>query len=188
MLRQFYSDQCKLFNTHTDQFVFYLKEYKDKNELLLLCESIANALGELLRTERIGFGIGVVEIDDNYHDVDELLKRLLIASEKSISSSDAEFSPCFYGSHIESEIMWEDDIKRELANIIDDDNDGGLYLQYQPILDLRSNQICGFEALSRLKSNKLGLVSPLEFDSSSRRNETHNSNWSENSPTGFALS
>ena len=163
VLRQFYSDQCKLFNTHTDQFVFYLKEYKDKNELLLLCESIANALGELLRTERIGFGIGVVEIDDNYHDVDELLKRLLIASEKSISSSDAEFSPCFYGSHIESEIMWEDDIKRELANIIDDDNDGGLYLQYQPILDLRSNQICGFEALSRLKSNKLGLVSPLEF-------------------------
>ena len=87
----------------------------------------------------------------------------MIASEKSISSSDAEFSPCFYGSHIESEIMWEDDIKRELANIIDDDNDGGLYLQYQPILDLRSNQICGFEALSRLKSNKLGLVSPLEF-------------------------
>ena len=48
MLRQFYSDQCKLFNTHTDQFVFYLKEYKDKNELLLLCESIANALGEYL--------------------------------------------------------------------------------------------------------------------------------------------
>ncbi|MDD3777560.1 MAG: EAL domain-containing protein, partial [Actinomycetota bacterium] len=31
------------------------------------------------------------------------------------------------------------------------------------ILDLKSNQICGFEALARLNSNQLGVVSPLEF-------------------------
>lgn len=36
-------------------------------------------------------------------------------------------------------------------------------MQFQPILDLKSNKICGFEALARLNSCELGLVPPLEF-------------------------
>jgi len=36
-------------------------------------------------------------------------------------------------------------------------------LHYQPILDLRTDTICGFEALARLKTERLGLVSPMEF-------------------------
>ena len=40
---------------------------------------------------------------------------------------------------------------------------GGLFLQFQPILDVKSKKICAFEALARLKSDKLGFVSPLEF-------------------------
>lgn len=38
-----------------------------------------------------------------------------------------------------------------------------LFLQYQLILDLRTNSICGFEALARLNTEKFGLVSPAEF-------------------------
>jgi sensor c-di-GMP phosphodiesterase-like protein len=38
-----------------------------------------------------------------------------------------------------------------------------LFLQYQPIMDLRTGSILGFEALARLRTGKLGLVSPLEF-------------------------
>ena len=34
---------------------------------------------------------------------------------------------------------------------------------YQPILDLKSNKIQAFEALARLKSEKFGLISPMEF-------------------------
>lgn len=59
--------------------------------------------------------------------------------------------------------MREEDIKQELALIEMDANDGGLFMQYQPILDLKSDQICGFEALARIESDKLGLISPLEF-------------------------
>jgi len=46
---------------------------------------------------------------------------------------------------------------------VDDIDDGGLFLQYQPILDLQSNEIYGFEALCRLNSSALGFVPPLEF-------------------------
>jgi EAL domain-containing protein (putative c-di-GMP-specific phosphodiesterase class I) len=57
----------------------------------------------------------------------------------------------------------EEELKRELARITDDDGGGGLFLLYQPILDLKSDKICGFEALARLNSEKFGLVPPLEF-------------------------
>lgn len=164
VLKQLCSDYHLLFNTYWNNFAFYVMGYENKKELLTFCERISNALWPLLRADRLSCGIGIVEMDSHSdHDVDELLKKLLIASEKSMNNPNADFSPCFYGPEIESEILRQEEIKRELARILDDDNDGGLYLQYQPILDLRSNQICGFEALSRLKSDKLGLVSPLEF-------------------------
>ena len=38
-----------------------------------------------------------------------------------------------------------------------------LFLLYQPILDLKTNKVCAFEALARLRTEKLGLVPPIEF-------------------------
>lgn len=163
-LIRYCTNKCLLFNTYENRFVFYLKDYKDKNELIKFCEAIANTLESLLMAERIGGGIGVVEIDqDNESDVDQLLKRLLITSERAIKIYDREFSVCFFNSDMEAQINREEDIKRELTPIAADANNGRLFLQYQPILDLKSNQICGFEALARLNSEKLGLVPPLEF-------------------------
>ncbi len=158
------TDKYLLFNTYENRFVFYLKDYKDKKELIEFCETVADALESLLAIERIGGGIGVLEIDqENARDVDQLLKKLLIASEKAISIVDREFGICFYDAEIEAQMLREQEIKRELTHIASDENDGGLLLQYQPILDLKSNQICGFEALARMNSDKLGRVPPLEF-------------------------
>ena len=64
---------------------------------------------------------------------------------------------------MEAKIIREEDIKREIAQIVDDENKQGIFLLYQPILDLKSNKIQAFEALARLKSEKFGLISPLEF-------------------------
>ena len=54
-------------------------------------------------------------------------------------------------------------IKHELARVAADKEGNGLFLQYQPILDLRTNRIYGFEALARLKVDNLGLVPPLSL-------------------------
>jgi EAL domain-containing protein (putative c-di-GMP-specific phosphodiesterase class I) len=61
------------------------------------------------------------------------------------------------------QIKREEVIKRELTHIATGEKDCGLYLQYQPILDLKTNRLCGFEALARLKTAELGKVPPLEF-------------------------
>ncbi len=164
VLEGFCNDKTQLFNTHENRFVFYVKDYKDKNELLAFCESIADTLESIMAAERISGGIGVTEIElfEN-EDPDQILKKLLIASEKSAGISDKYFNICFYDSEMENEIEREQNIKTELSKIAADWDDSTFFLQYQPILDLRTNRIRGFEALSRLNSSSLGMVPPLEF-------------------------
>jgi len=153
-----------LFYTYDNRFLFYIKKYKDKKELLEFTDAVIDKLEHLLSAERVGGGIGIVEIEyEDGLDADKLLKKLLIASEKAISIADKNFYVNFFDKDMEREIIREQEIKLELSCMAADENDGGLFLQYQPILDLKSDRICGFEALARLNSKKLGLVPPLEF-------------------------
>lgn len=158
------TDRRSLFISFENRFVFYIKDYKDKEELAAFCNSVVSTLESILSTERIGGGIGVLEITQDYgHDANRLLSDILVASERAIELKDKDFGICFYDAELEKQIIREQEIKRELTEIASGDDDGGLYLQYQPIFDVRTNRICTFEALSRLKSDCLGMVSPLEF-------------------------
>ena len=163
-LRQYCSGERMLFSTYENQFVFYLKNYKEKDELIDFSETVASALEALFVTDRVGGGIGIVEIkQDNDLNVDLLLRRLLIASERSINIFDKDFRTCFYDEYLEALVNREGEIRQELTRIAVEDACPELYLQYQPIVDLKTNSICGFEALARLRTEKLGLVSPGEF-------------------------
>ncbi|RLL84436.1 EAL domain-containing protein [Mesotoga sp. BH458_6_3_2_1] len=164
MLTQFCNDKQILFNTYENRFAFYLKGYKDKNELTNFSIAVAKQLEPVLLMERTSGGIGVVEIDEgNEKDVDLLLRRLLITSEKAIDIYDRDIGVCFYNEEIEKQMIREQEITLELAKISTEQEDYGLFLQYQPILDLKSDRINSFEALSRLNIDKLGIVPPLEF-------------------------
>ena len=164
MLTQFCNDKQILFNTYENRFAFYLKGYEDKNELTNFSIEIAKQLEPILLMERTSGGIGVVEIDEgNEKDVDLLLRRLLITSEKAIDIYDRDIGVCFYNEEIEKQMIREQEITLELAKISTEEEDYGLFLQYQPILDLKSDRIISFEALSRLNIDKLGIVPPLEF-------------------------
>ncbi|SEA85732.1 PAS domain S-box-containing protein [Eubacterium aggregans] len=164
-LSQHCSDTRLLFQTYENRFVFYLIDYKDKNELVDFCDVIAEALEALFVTERIGGGIGIFEIeqDDDEIDVDLLLRRLLIASERSIAILEKDFEACFYNEELEAEINRERDIREALTGVVLESTNDELFLQYQPIVELQTNAVCGFEALARLKTEKHGLVSPVEF-------------------------
>ncbi len=164
-LSQYCTDNRLLFQTYENRFVFYLIDYRNKNELVDFSEAISDSMGSLFITERIGGGIGILEIeqDDTEIDVDLLLRRLLIASERSISVSDKDFEVCFYNEELEAVVNREGEIRQSLAGIAFEDTGDELFLQYQPVLELQTNAVCGFEALARLRTEKLGLVSPVEF-------------------------
>ncbi|WP_313371235.1 EAL domain-containing protein, partial [Sedimentibacter sp.] len=163
-LETHFVDKCQLFNIHENCFAFYIKDYKNKNELVAFCKKVVNTLEAVLDIERIGGGIGIVEIDeDNKNNIEQLLKNLLIASEKALNIYDKVFGVCFFNKEMEVELIREEDIKCEIASILAYENPDSLFLEFQPIFDIKSNKISGFEALARIRSNKLGLIMPVEF-------------------------
>lgn len=158
------SDNRRLFSTYEYQFAFYLKAYKDAAELTSFCESAAGTIESILSIERVGGGIGVVEIGKGQaFDAEQLLKNLLIASEKAVSTLETDIGICFFDKEMEEKIIREELISREMTQIAAGKRVDRLFLQYQPILDLPTNRICGFEALARMWSRHPRLVPPLEF-------------------------
>lgn len=163
-LSQYSSDKCLLFRPRENRFVFYLTDYQDKKELVDFSADVVKTLEALFVSERIGGGIGIVEIEPDQDDVDVLLRRLLVASERFVGSFGRDFKICFYDGELERLVNRERDIVEALNKItVDYDTRDELYLVYQPVVDLKKGAVVGFEALARLKTEKLGPVSPQEF-------------------------
>ena len=164
ILKPYCNNNCLLFNTYEYRFAFYIKAYKDKNELSDFCERISSTLRSFLVVERINVGIGVLEIvEENKYDVNHLLKNLLLTSEEAIHLGEESNYIYFYDKKFEERIIRREILQRELSQISMDEKENHLFLQYQPILDLHENRISGFEALARFNSDELGMVPPLEF-------------------------
>lgn len=164
-LRQFCTYKRMLFHTFPNRFVFYVTDYQNRDELLEFSQSIAATLESLLLLERIGGGIGVLEITPgNATDFDRLLRQLLVASEKAMSLIGRDFGIVFYDEALEALVNREIAIIEALGDIANGASSGDeLFLQYQPVLNLKTGEISGFEALARLKTEALGPVSPSEF-------------------------
>lgn len=158
------TDRCMLFNTFGNRFVYLLSGYADRDELMLFCNLVKDTLESELAVERIGGGIGVLEIDWNdYQDADHLLKQLLITSEFAAQPNDRKFNIRLYGPDIDRNVHRTLTIERDLSYSIDHPEDNLLYLQFQPIIELKTRRVRAFEALARLRSPGLGSVPPLEF-------------------------
>lgn len=121
-------------------------------------------LNALLVVDRVPVGLGVLELAvHGTEDAEQILKNLLIASEEALDSSNTANCGCFYNDEMAARVAREETIKREIALLSAQTDSEALILHFQPILNLKTQKICGFEALARLKSEKLGMVPPLEF-------------------------
>jgi PAS domain S-box-containing protein len=164
MLSSNLDENYKLFLTYDNRFVVYVSSYQERDELVKCCDIITHCLNTVFETDRVNGGVAILEIDPNQKDsIDVLLKRLLITSERSMKMYDKEFKPCFYDSSQEDEVNREKDIRDILINVTSSGASDEFYLQYQPIWDLKTSTIFGFESLARLKSKTLGPISPTEF-------------------------
>ena len=156
------TNDCRLFSTYANRFTLYLKNYKDKNDLIQLSEEVVKILITILSAKGNNVGIGILEINEGETDVKKILRDVLIASENSVSNLNNQCRYVFFDKDMELKIIRQAKIK-DLLEKIATGNDDSLYLQFQPIYNVEQNRICCFEALSRLKSDELGIVSPLEF-------------------------
>jgi len=162
-LKAFCNDSYTLFNTYEYRFVFYVKGYEDEKELTAFCEEVSDTLRSYLYVHGIGVGIGILQIDkSDVSDADGLLKKLMNTSDMAVQNTNNS-NIVFYSLEIDIRNTRENEISQELTEIVEGIKTDRLYLQFQPIFDIALNKVCGFEALARLKSEKHGLIPPLEF-------------------------
>ncbi len=151
---------CHLFHIAMDRFAFYVGNYENNTELEGLCDSIIEILDTSLSLNNIKGSVGIVEIQDYKYDADSILKFASIAAEHASETQTTGY--CYFDIEMEKILLRKEAIISELTRVARDKPDG-LYLEYQPIIDLKGDSIHGFEALARFRSEGLGFVSPAEF-------------------------
>lgn len=163
-LSRYSSASRLLFSSYEYRFIYYVKDYRNRDELMSFSQTIAGAISPILANERISGGIGVLEITDSGpSDIETILKNVLLAAELAMKNDESDLCVQFFDQVLADQIQREEHLERELLEISNGMDDDRLYLLYQPILDLNTDQICGFEALARLNSTHDGLVPPNEF-------------------------
>lgn len=160
-LQKLCCDKRHLFHISIDRFIFYIEEYKDKDELILFCENIVEMMCSAFSAKTMGGNIGVVEAENIKNDIDCIIKYASIAAENV--SGNKIFGYSFFNKEMEEKIMRKAEIKSELMAALQENDDSNFYLSYQPFVDSKTNKIEGFEALSRFRSERLGNVTPDEF-------------------------
>lgn len=155
------NDKRKLFQISFERFAFYFDNYKCSEELTEFCNSIIDVVSKIQIMHTIGCGIGVIEINECSYDAESIIRNASTAAERADESQ--TFGCCFFDNVLHAEIIREAEIKEALMNVAKETTNDFVFLKYQPIIDLKTDTINGFEALVRLKSEKLGVVSPVEF-------------------------
>lgn len=109
-------------------------------------------------TISIGLSIGIAFYPEHGTSQSVLVKNADIAMYHSKENGKNCYS--FFEPSMELEINRTADITDALKTAIENQN---IYLMYQPQIDTVTHEIIGFEALMRIKNDKLGLISPSEF-------------------------
>ena len=148
-----------------DRFVVYLEGYSGTADLVDLAKSIQAAF----RTPFIHEGysvlieimIGIAEKDERTRKADQLLRNATIALNHV--KVGGKYNYAIFNEDMEKQIERDYNIEKELQNGLKEKDPGMIYMEYQPMLDLTTGTIAGFEALARMKSDVLGQISPMEF-------------------------
>ncbi|MDJ0904210.1 MAG: EAL domain-containing protein, partial [Xenococcus sp. MO_188.B8] len=145
-----------------DEFVILLEELNDLEESVRVAERILESLQspfhlssrELFTSTSIGIAVGSI----SYKRTENLLRDADLAmyrAKKSGRGQYAIFDPAMHFQVVQR-LELEHDLRKALAN-------DELTIYYQPIVELKTMVIKGFEALIRWQHPQRGFVSPGEF-------------------------
>lgn len=106
----------------------------------------------------VSMSVGIAVYPENGLTPNALIKNADIAMYKSKDTGKNKFT--LFDTKMEEELNRNTLIVEVLRNAIESKE---VYIQYQPLLELKSNTIIGFEALMRIRSERLGNLHPNEF-------------------------
>ncbi len=155
-----------------NRLAFYITEPLNRNQLIVLTEQILDTinkvLGKLGLQGRLEAKIAIVEITDPKCDPEKVFTDASLALVHHKPEQGKQYS--FFSIEMEKILHRENAIEQALRDFLEEPKQGLLWVEYQPILDLKTNKIVCFEALTRMHSASLGPISPVEFISIAERN------------------
>ena len=153
-----------------DEFVILIEEITDTAEVIWVAERILSvlkkpiALGTALEEQHsqrevfIDVSIGVVFGDPDHHQPEDLLRDADLAMYRAKHRGRGQYA--LFEPKMRLQVINRLHLEHDLRQALDNNE---LVLQYQPIRQLDTMRLKGFEALVRWQHPQKGLISPGEF-------------------------
>ena len=156
------SDEMTAGRLGGDEFAIVVPELESRAELEQMCLALVGALhGPFLYHDQrlfVGASIGVAVGPRDGETVEELIRNADLALYRAKAGAGNDI--CFYEPALHARSEERRRIELALRGAAEA---GELSLNYQPLVNARTNQIESFEALLRWNSAELGQVSPAKF-------------------------
>ncbi len=150
-----------LYQVSFERYAFYITQYENDVELEKFCQMIIQRIDAVQILRTVGCGIGIFAFDFSESSAENIIKNASTAAEKI--DKEQIYGYRFFNHEMENAVRREAAVKEALFRMADGAAGERLYVQYQPILNLKTNRVEEFEALARFHSDQIGMVSPLEF-------------------------
>ncbi|NVK34753.1 MAG: EAL domain-containing protein [Rhodobacteraceae bacterium] len=145
-----------------DEFAIVTPPLSSKHEITSIARRISAAVEKPIleggREVLIGTGIGIAVYPNDGYSTPELLRRADIALYRAKRSGRSVFR--FFELEMDASILHRTLLEQRLRSALTKD---AIHPHFQPIHDLKTGQIKGFEALARWNDRDFGNVSPEEF-------------------------
>ena len=145
-----------------DEFAIVSPVFKDKSEASGFARRLLTRISDRFefgeRQISIGSGIGIALYPHDGHAITELLRRADIALYRAKSSGRSTYR--FFEVDMDASILHRTLLEQRLRRAIEVED---VKVHYQPILDMDTGRIAGFEALARWTDSDFGNVPPMQF-------------------------
>lgn len=145
-----------------DEFAILVRSLECRSQAEAMAKKLINVIAQPFELEgqtiTVTASVGIAMGPEASLDPDELM----IASDLALyaAKSGGRRTYRFFHKEMADEIEARSQLESELREALDRQH---LELHYQPVVDLRRNKICGFEALLRWRHPEKGLISPEKF-------------------------
>lgn len=145
-----------------DEFLILVKNRDCTTELEIICQKILSVFKEpfllMQKSVYVTASIGVVNCFEETYKAGEIIRNADTALNKAKEAGKNQY--CFYDFRMHEEIVRKSKVEDCIRKALEEDS---IILHYQPQKDLFHNRTKGIEALARLYSKELGMISPIEF-------------------------